>query len=99
LLRLRRHGAQGVAVRVYVAWRQAIASAYTGINTSLLVEHAYNPIHCRYQYDPAGELVRTLDKLRGEIKYAYEANGQSTIYIDMPTTQFDGSIHLAGCMN
>ena len=36
-----------------------------GINTSLLVEHAYNPIHRRYQYDPAGELVRTLDKLRG----------------------------------
>ena len=48
----------------------------TGINTKLLVEHAYNPIHRRYQYDPAGELVRTLDKLRGEIKYEYEANGQ-----------------------
>ncbi|UBM24390.1 RHS domain-containing protein [Pseudomonas sp. p1(2021b)] len=48
----------------------------TGINTSLLVEHAYNPIHRRYQYDPAGELVRTLDKLRGEVKYEYEANGQ-----------------------
>ncbi|MNG83372.1 hypothetical protein D3C81_437040 [compost metagenome] len=48
----------------------------TGINTSLLVEHAYNPIHRRYQYDPAGELVRTLDKLRGETKYEYEANGQ-----------------------
>ena len=47
-----------------------------GINTSLLVEHAYNPIHRRYQYDPAGELVRTLDKLRGETKYEYEANGQ-----------------------
>jgi RHS repeat-associated protein len=42
----------------------------------LLVEHAYNPIHRRYQYDPAGELIRTLDKLRGEIKYGYEANGQ-----------------------
>ncbi|WP_122523817.1 RHS repeat-associated core domain-containing protein [Pseudomonas viridiflava] len=42
----------------------------------LIVEHAYNPIHRRYQYDPAGELVRTLDKLRGEIKYEYEANGQ-----------------------
>ncbi|POF96726.1 hypothetical protein BGP81_08305 [Pseudomonas putida] len=26
----------------------------TGINTLLLVEHAYNPIHRRYQYDPAG---------------------------------------------
>ncbi|SEK57255.1 RHS repeat-associated core domain-containing protein [Pseudomonas agarici] len=41
-----------------------------------MVEHAYNPIHRRYQYDPAGELTRTLDKLRGEIKYEYEANGQ-----------------------
>ncbi len=40
------------------------------------MEHAYNPIHRRYQYDPAGELVRTLDKLRGETKYEYEANGQ-----------------------
>ncbi len=48
----------------------------SGINTSLLVEHAYNPVHRRYQYDPAGELARTLDKLRGEIKYEYEANGQ-----------------------
>ncbi len=46
------------------------------INTLLLVDHAYNPIHRRYEYDPAGELVRTLDKLRGEIKYEYEANGQ-----------------------
>ncbi|HDS1769911.1 TPA: hypothetical protein QEM50_005360 [Pseudomonas putida] len=36
----------------------------------------HNPIHRRYQYAPAGELVRTLDKLRGEIKYEYEANGQ-----------------------
>lgn len=47
-----------------------------GINTSLLVDHAYNPIHRRYEYDPAGELPRMLDKLRGEIKYEYEANGQ-----------------------
>ncbi len=47
-----------------------------GINTSLLVDHAYNPIHRRYEYDPAGELTRTLDKLRGEIKYEYEPNGQ-----------------------
>jgi YD repeat-containing protein len=47
-----------------------------GVNTSLLVEHAYNPIHRRYQYDPAGELTRTLDKLRGETRYEYEANGQ-----------------------
>ncbi|MEX6664250.1 RHS repeat-associated core domain-containing protein [Pseudomonas sp. W2-17] len=47
-----------------------------GINTSLLVDHAYNPIHRRYEYDPAGELSRTLDKLSGEIKYEYEPNGQ-----------------------
>jgi RHS repeat-associated protein len=47
-----------------------------GIQTALYVEHAYNPIHRRYEYDPAGELVRTLDKLRGEITYQYEANGQ-----------------------
>ena len=47
-----------------------------GIQTALYVEHAYNPIHRRYEYDPAGELVRTLDKLRSEIKYEYEANGQ-----------------------
>ncbi|QIQ72229.1 RHS repeat domain-containing protein [Pseudomonas coronafaciens] len=40
------------------------------------VEHAYNPIHRRYEYDPAGELSRTLDKLRGETRYEYEANGQ-----------------------
>ncbi len=42
----------------------------------MLVEHGYNPIRRRYEYDPAGELIRTLDKLRGEIKYEYEANGQ-----------------------
>ena len=45
-------------------------------DNSLLVEHGQNPIHRRYEYDPAGELIRTLDKLRGEIKYEYEANGQ-----------------------
>ena len=45
-------------------------------DNSLLIDHAYNPIHRRYEYDPAGELTRTLDKLRGEIKYEYEANGQ-----------------------
>ncbi|SEQ23645.1 YD repeat-containing protein [Pseudomonas sp. NFACC02] len=45
-------------------------------DNSLLVEHAQNPINRRYEYDPAGELIRTLDKLRGEIKYEYEANGQ-----------------------
>ncbi|WP_218180394.1 hypothetical protein, partial [Pseudomonas gingeri] len=33
-----------------------------GVNTSLLVEHAYNPIHRRYQYDPAGELVRNVER-------------------------------------
>jgi RHS repeat-associated protein len=46
------------------------------ITPSLLVEHAYNPIHRRYHYDPVGELTRTLDKLRGEINYEYEPNGQ-----------------------
>ena len=46
------------------------------IQPELYVEHAYNPIHRRYHYDPAGELTRTLDKLRGEIKYEYEPNGQ-----------------------
>jgi RHS repeat-associated protein len=45
-------------------------------DNSLLVDHAQNPLHRRYEYDPAGELIRTLDKLRGEIKYEYEANGQ-----------------------
>ncbi|WP_259643725.1 RHS repeat domain-containing protein, partial [Pseudomonas syringae group genomosp. 3] len=40
------------------------------------VEHAYNSIHRRYEYDPAGELSRTLDKLRGETRYEYEAKGQ-----------------------
>ncbi len=45
-------------------------------DNSLLVEHGQNPIHRRHEYDPAGELIRTLDKLRGEIKYEYEANGQ-----------------------
>uniref|UniRef100_UPI0021DAE61D RHS repeat-associated core domain-containing protein n=1 Tax=Pseudomonas sp. RIT-PI-S TaxID=3035295 RepID=UPI0021DAE61D len=35
-----------------------------------------NPSHRRYQYDAAGELIRTLDKLRGEVRYEYEANGQ-----------------------
>ncbi|WP_183143822.1 RHS repeat domain-containing protein, partial [Pseudomonas savastanoi] len=40
------------------------------------VEHAYNPVHRRYEYDPVGELSRTLDKLRGETQYEYEANGQ-----------------------
>jgi hypothetical protein len=37
-----------------------------GINLSLLVDHAYNPIHWRYLYAPAGELTRELDKLRGD---------------------------------
>ncbi|MEE4780853.1 sugar-binding protein, partial [Pseudomonas alliivorans] len=30
----------------------------------------------RDPYDSAGELIRTLDKLRGEIQYECEANGQ-----------------------
>jgi YD repeat-containing protein len=47
-----------------------------GVQTALYVEHRYNPIHRRYEYDPAGELVRTLDKLRGETRYSYQANGQ-----------------------
>ena len=46
------------------------------IQPDQLVQHAYNPIHRRYDYDPAGELSRTLDKLRGETRYEYEANGQ-----------------------
>ena len=37
----------------------------TGINTSLLVKHAYNPIHRRYQYDPAGELISHTSALGG----------------------------------
>lgn len=40
------------------------------------MEHAHNPTHRRYEYDPARESVRTLDKLRGEIKYDDEANSQ-----------------------
>ncbi|WP_213881486.1 RHS repeat-associated core domain-containing protein, partial [Pseudomonas sp. dw_358] len=30
----------------------------------------------RYSYDPAGELIKTMDLLRGEFTYAYEKNGQ-----------------------
>ncbi|MFM9548723.1 RHS repeat domain-containing protein, partial [Pseudomonas monachiensis] len=66
-----------------------------GIQPDLLVEHAYNPIHRRHQYDPAGELTRTLDKLRGEIKYEYEANGQlhsrdaAANRLNFNTSQFD----------
>jgi RHS repeat-associated protein len=51
----------------------------TGINTSLLVEHAYNPIHRRYQYDPAGELVRS-----EEFRYDSAANR-----LDFNARQFD----------
>ena len=47
-----------------------------GVQTELLVNDNRNPLHRRYHYDPAGELSRTMDKLRGEIKYEYEANGQ-----------------------
>lgn len=41
----------------------------------IVTEH-YSELIQHYQYDPAGELVRTLDKLRGEITYEHEANGQ-----------------------
>ena len=58
------------------SWQFASRLYNPGIQPDRLVEHAYNPIHRRHQYDPAGELTRTLDKLRGEIKYEYEANGQ-----------------------
>ncbi len=52
------------------------------------VEHAYNPLHRRYEYDPAGELSRTLDKLRGEVTYEYEANGR--LLEHNPEKRFDG---------
>ncbi|WP_275629645.1 RHS repeat-associated core domain-containing protein [Pseudomonas sp. 273] len=47
-----------------------------GIVPADLLLHRDNPIQRRYQYDAAGELVRTQDKLRGDTQYAYEANGQ-----------------------
>ncbi|RMU68995.1 YD repeat protein [Pseudomonas syringae pv. apii] len=52
------------------------------------VEHAYNPVHRRYEYDPAGELSRTLDKLRGEVTYEYEANGR--LLEHNPEKRFNG---------
>ncbi|MDU8617761.1 RHS repeat-associated core domain-containing protein, partial [Pseudomonas syringae] len=52
------------------------------------IEHAYNPLHRRYEYDPAGELSRTLDKLRGEVTYEYEANGR--LLEHNPEKRFDG---------
>ncbi|MFA0965871.1 RHS repeat-associated core domain-containing protein [Pseudomonas amygdali] len=52
------------------------------------VEHAYNPIHRRYEYDPADELSRTLDKLRGEVTYEYEANGR--LLEHNPEKRFEG---------
>ncbi|KPW96403.1 Rhs family protein [Pseudomonas syringae pv. castaneae] len=52
------------------------------------VEHAYNPLHRRYEYDPAGELSRTLDKLRGEVTYEYEAN--SRLLEHNPEKRFEG---------
>ncbi|EGH26562.1 YD repeat-containing protein, partial [Pseudomonas amygdali pv. mori str. 301020] len=42
----------------------------------------------RYEYDPAGELSRTLDKLRGEVTYEYEANGR--LLEHNPEKRFDG---------
>jgi YD repeat-containing protein len=76
LLRLRRHGSQKLAVRIDDAVRKAFADPQPRRQQPALVDHAQNPIHRRYEYDPAGELIRTLDKLLGEIKYEYEANGQ-----------------------
>ncbi|WP_122760804.1 PAAR domain-containing protein, partial [Pseudomonas viridiflava] len=52
------------------------------------VEHAYNSIHRRYEYDLAGELSRTLDKLRGEVSYEYEANGR--LLEQNPKKRFEG---------
>ncbi|WP_122379345.1 DUF6531 domain-containing protein, partial [Pseudomonas coronafaciens] len=52
------------------------------------VEHAYNSIHRRYEYDLAGELSRTLDKLRGEVSYEYEANGR--LLEHNPEKRFEG---------
>lgn len=42
-----------------------------GIQAALYREHRYTPIHRRYEYDPAEELVRMLDKLRGETRNTY----------------------------
>jgi hypothetical protein len=39
-----------------------------GSRPALYVELAYTSTHRRYQYDLAGELARTLGKLRGEIR-------------------------------
>ncbi|GKS06013.1 hypothetical protein PSTH1771_13375 [Pseudomonas syringae pv. theae] len=52
------------------------------------VEHVYNAIHRRYEYDLAGELSRTLDKLRGEVSYEYEANGR--LLEQNPKKRFEG---------
>ncbi|TFZ32674.1 type IV secretion protein Rhs, partial [Pseudomonas syringae] len=51
------------------------------------IGHASNPLHRRYEYDPAGELSRTLDTLRGEVTYEYEANGR--LLEHNPETRFD----------
>ncbi|MFH7495286.1 type IV secretion protein Rhs, partial [Pseudomonas syringae pv. tagetis] len=50
--------------------------------------HTYNPIHRPYEYDPAGELCRTLDKLPGEVTYEYEAIGR--LLEHNPEKRFDG---------
>ncbi|MCI3943271.1 type IV secretion protein Rhs [Pseudomonas syringae] len=55
------------------------------------VEHTYNPIHRRYEYDLAGELSRTLDKLRGEVSYEYEANGR--LLEQNPEKRFEGEAY------
>ncbi|WP_084596242.1 RHS repeat-associated core domain-containing protein [Pseudomonas massiliensis] len=43
---------------------------------TFLLDDSRSPTERRYSYDPAGELARTLDKLRGEITYEYAPNGQ-----------------------
>ncbi|QKZ02409.1 RHS domain-containing protein [Pseudomonas eucalypticola] len=46
------------------------------VPTRVLLNDYRNAVQRQYEYDPAGELTRTLDQLRGEIRYEYEANGQ-----------------------
>ncbi|QKZ02404.1 RHS repeat-associated core domain-containing protein [Pseudomonas eucalypticola] len=46
------------------------------VPTRVLLNDYRNAVQRQYEYDPAGELIRTLDQLRGEIRYEYEANGQ-----------------------
>nr|WP_268801155.1 hypothetical protein [Pseudomonas sp. BSw22131] len=48
-----------------------------GITPELLVEHAYNPIHRRHEYDPAGELTKTLNKSLGKGSNIKSAGGRN----------------------